>query len=114
MSKAMLSVHFSGSLVDLKAWLAEMPDNLASVLHTSFTAEPKDEEPSLELACRSAAVESLRAGKKISAIKAVRTVCERGGHRGFLSTLRGAKAFVEGIEFELETVSRSASQVAVR
>lgn len=114
MSKAMLSVHFSGSLVELKAWLAEMPDNLASALHTSFSAEPRVEEPSLELACRAAALEELRNGKKIAAIKAVRTVCERAEHRGFLHTLRGAKAFVEMVEAEIEAARSEAPQVVFR
>jgi len=96
-----LSVNFDGSLLQLKAWLAEMPDNLASVLHTSFKAETQggDSVSQLEDACRVAALKELQAGKKIAAIKAVRVVCEREKHRGFLGTLRGAKAFVEDLEF---------------
>lgn len=93
-----LSVNFSGSLLQLKAWLAEMPDNLAGVLHTSLKAESLEELPRLEDVCRVKALELLRSGKKVAAIKAVRTVCEQGGHSGFLSTLRGAKAFVESLE----------------
>ncbi len=96
-----LSVNFEGSLLQLKEWLAEMPDNLAGVLYTSFKAETQGAKPQIEEVCRSAALEMLQSNQYIAAIKAVRVACACAGHTGFLSTLPGAKAFVGVLQQEL-------------
>lgn len=93
-----LKVQFKGSLLEMKAWLAEMPDNLAAVFWTEFEATTSPAPAMRTSGLESCGPEKLREaynvakvemskGLKIQAIKEVRQVTGAG--------LKQAKDFVE-------------------
>jgi ribosomal protein L7/L12 len=95
-----LKVQFNGTLLEMKDWLSEMPDNLAAVFHTRFeaTTDPASAKALIgdarvvdwyrglsEEQRRDAFVRAkphMDAHAKISAIKAVRTVLGCGLKEG--------------------------------
>lgn len=95
---AILRVQFKGNLKELKEWLAEMPDNLASAFHTQFEASTTPPNtvkayninagPEMLQRAYDVAASWMWKGQKISAIKEVRNITGAG--------LKEAKDFVEG------------------